>query len=107
MRPLPDRLNDRLERQRRGERVVTPGKIQDPEVDELATLARRLQVTPQLRVDPDFAQQLEARLLAQHAIQSRRLHGRATTTQANWRVLRSPWKKFAFGIALIALLLLA
>ncbi len=107
MRSLPDRLNDRIERQRRGERAVTPGKIQDPEVDELATLARRLQVTPQLRVNPDFAQQLEARLLTQHTIQSLRLYGRATTMQANWHARRSPWKRLAFGTALIALLLLA
>jgi hypothetical protein len=65
-------------------------------------LARRLQMTPQLRVDPDFAQQLEARILAQHAVQSRR---RTTTTRENWLFQRAHWKRFAFGIALICLLL--
>ncbi len=108
MRPLPDRLNDRLERQRRGERVSEPSqspvsrKDHDLEVEELAMLARRLQVTPQLRVDPGFAQRLEARILAQHAIQSRR---RATTTRENGLFQRTHWKRFAFGIALVSLLL--
>jgi hypothetical protein len=100
MRPLPDRLNDRLERQRHGERIAASSKDQDQEVDELAMLARRLQVTPQLRVDPGFAQRLEARILAHHAVQSRR---QAPMTRGNVLFQSAPWK-LGFGIALICLL---
>jgi hypothetical protein len=82
MKPLSERLNDRLElRNRRswegGEAqdwlvspLHAPGR--DPEVDELVTLAGRLQSTSHLQADPDFASQLERRLLIHHAALGRK-----------------------------------
>src|SRR6266699_1163210 len=78
MKPLSERLNDRLERRDRrswedGEaqdQLHAPGR--DPEVDELVTLARRLQSTSHLQADPDFASQLERRMLIHHAALSRK-----------------------------------
>jgi hypothetical protein len=73
LNPLPERLNERLEREERRSRrggapsdwlassTHAPGR--DPEVDELVALARRLQATPHLQADPLFAQHLERRLL--------------------------------------------
>src|SRR5689334_601550 len=78
MKPLPDRLNDRLERRTtrswQSEEppdwllspVHTPNR--DPEVDELVALALRVQSAPPLQVDPDFAGQLEQRILVRNAV---------------------------------------
>ncbi len=77
MNPLPERLNDQLERlnalSRNGEQF--PGGFpspvdvpdHDPEVDELVALARRIQSAPALQVNPDFAWQLERRMLIHKA----------------------------------------
>jgi hypothetical protein len=100
MRSLPDRLNDQIERQRRGERAVSgPKEHRDAEVEELAQFARRLQFTPQLRPDPRFVQRLEMRVLAQQAAQS---HQHATSPRRLFQPLRLP---LAVGIALACLLL--
>ena len=73
MKPLEERLNDRLEQTRRGigpsgqhaGGFTLPGREreQDPQVDELVALARRLQQAHQLQVAPDFARQLERRMV--------------------------------------------
>jgi Domain of unknown function (DUF5667) len=73
MKPLPERLNDRIERQNartsKGEEspgwlVSPPAQTShiDPEVDELVDLAHRFQSASPLEVDPDFARQLEQRV---------------------------------------------
>src|SRR5581483_1599171 len=101
MRSRPDRLNDLIERQMRGERSSVPGSKEkrDAEVEELAQLARRLQFTPQLRPDPSFVQRLEARVLERHAAQS---HQQAAHPRRFCPPLRLP---LAVGIALACLLL--
>ena len=77
MKPLEERLNDRLEQIRWGigRNGQHPGgftlpvreREQDPEVDELVALARRLQQAHQLQVAPDFARQLERRMVRRSA----------------------------------------
>ncbi len=77
MKPLPERLNERLEqhnaRSSYGEGVpdwlLSPvhAPSQDPEADELVALALRLQSAPPLQVDPDYAWQLEQRILTRNA----------------------------------------
>jgi Domain of unknown function (DUF5667) len=81
MKPLPERLNDRLSRgqHHRGQGEPDSGDAASiltrgapaPEVDELLSLAWRLQAAPQLQADPDFAQQLERRLLVRQAALNR------------------------------------
>ncbi len=75
MRPLPERLNDRLEKliaSRSGEKQ--PEQYQemttsdDAEIETLVALAQRLQTAPPLQVEAGFARQLERRLLAQQAV---------------------------------------
>ncbi|HLG62811.1 MAG TPA: hypothetical protein VKY19_12800 [Ktedonosporobacter sp.] len=73
MRPLPDRLNDRLEQQitfwrnteQQGQLLDALGD--DPEVDELIKLADRIQSAPFLEASPVFARHLEQRLLQRNA----------------------------------------
>lgn len=77
MKPLQERLNDRLEsvqsriwqngQQAIGFILPEPELERDPEIDELLVLAQQLQAAPQLQVDPDFAWQLERRMLRRHA----------------------------------------
>ena len=77
MKSLPERLNDRLERRTvwswQGEeppdRLLSPEHApkRDPEVDELVALALRLQSARPLQADPDFARQLEQRILVRNA----------------------------------------
>ncbi|MBV9230938.1 MAG: hypothetical protein JOZ18_16630 [Chloroflexi bacterium] len=111
MKPLPDRLNDRLEKQNafwRGERQAAPSYSSapsvdiDPEVAELTVLAQRLKTAPHLQVDPGFAQRLEARILAHHALLPRR---RATTVWGSWLFPRFHRTRLALGITLLCLLL--
>jgi hypothetical protein len=73
LKPLPERLNDRLERQIMpsskeesvGWLLSSSAQISpvDPEVDELVSLAHRFQSASPLKVDPEFARQLEQRVL--------------------------------------------
>lgn len=73
MRPLPDRLNDRLEQQitfwhdteQQGQLLDALGD--DPEVDELIKLADRMQSAPSLEASPAFVRHLEQRLLLRNA----------------------------------------
>lgn len=73
MRPLPDRLNDRLEQQitfwhnkeQQGQLLDALGN--DPEVDELVKLADRMRSSPFLESSPVFAWHLEQRMLQLNA----------------------------------------
>ena len=75
MNPLDERLNDHLERlvqnsghaghQAGGFTGLAPERVS--EIEDLVELARCLQSAPQLQVAPDFATQLERRLLRRHA----------------------------------------
>lgn len=77
MKALPERLNDRLERRnaRSWNDEQPPGWLLspvhapdgDPEVDELVAFALRLQAAPPLQADPNFARQLEQRMLIRNA----------------------------------------
>jgi len=75
MKPLHERLNDRLEHAESHTRQAglsgfmspEPGLERNSEVEELVALARRLQAAHQLQVDADFARQLERRMLRRHA----------------------------------------
>jgi len=76
MKPLHDRLNDRLEHieSRNWQNGHHPSDFMlqeprhegDPEVDALVVLARRLRVAPHMQVDKDFAGRLERRMLHRH-----------------------------------------
>src|SRR5215469_8285510 len=78
MKPLPERLNERLEQRNAHSRygreapdwLLSPDHApsQDPEVDEFVALALRLQSAPPLQVDPDFAWQLEQRMLTHNTV---------------------------------------
>ena len=77
MKPPEERLNDRLEQAAWGSGpsgqhpvgfTLRVGEREpDPQVEELVALARRLQQAHQLQVAPDFARQLERRLLRRSA----------------------------------------
>ncbi len=77
MKPLYERLNDRLEQVESrswqnghypsNSILPEPGLEGDPEVDALVALARRLRAAPHIQVDPGFAGQLERRMLRRHA----------------------------------------
>ncbi|HZR42210.1 MAG TPA: hypothetical protein VFB12_18975 [Ktedonobacteraceae bacterium] len=90
MRPLPERLNDRLEQQI----AARSGKTQqeqyreithsdDAEIERLVALAQRLQTAPALQVEAGFARRLERRLLAQQAV---RWSTQATKGKRIWRL---------------------
>jgi hypothetical protein len=74
MKPLAERLKDRLEQaasrtehQKQGSFLLPkPENEQDPEIEELVSLARSLQAAPQLQMAPDFVRLLERRMLRHH-----------------------------------------
>jgi hypothetical protein len=111
MKQLPERLNDRLEqlnaRSWNGEKpadwLLSPGHApdRDPEVDELVTLVHRFQSAPPLQVDPDFARQLERRILMHNAVL--RLEKQPVRRRLFPRLLRA---HPIFGVALSLCLLL-
>jgi hypothetical protein len=77
MNPLEEGLNERLEQLtlrsgRNGHQAggfirSAPTSEHDSQIEELTVLARRLRNAPQVQVAPDFARQLERRLLRRHA----------------------------------------
>jgi len=109
MKPLSERLNNRFEqcdvRSRQSEEppdwllspILAPNW--DPEVDELVTLALRLQSAPPLQVDPDFARQLEQRILVHNTAL------RLEQPACGWSVLRLLRAHPVFGVALSLCLL--
>jgi len=113
MKPLPERLNDRLERRPvrfwHGEEpsdwLLSPvhAPSQDPEADAFVALALRFQAAPPLQVDPDFARRLEQRMLARNAV----LHlERPVRRWAFLRLLRAhPVLRVALGLCFLLLLL--
>lgn len=104
MKPLSERLNDRLQQgdRRPGPREPTPAPNHDPEVDELVTVARHLQSRPQLQADPDFVELLETRLLLHHATLRRKQPARKVLSHL-WRA--HPVYGVALGFCLLVLLL--
>jgi hypothetical protein len=111
MKQLPEHLNDQLEqlnaRSWNGEKppdwLLSPAHAPDrhPEVDELVTLAHRFQSAPPLQVDPDFARQLERRILPRNA--AVRLEKQPARGRLFLRLLRA---HPIFGVALSLCLLL-
>jgi Domain of unknown function (DUF5667) len=112
MKSPSERLNDRLER---GEKhplsgselsrrfsLPTGALDPDPEVDELVTLARHLQASPQLQVDPSFARRLEGRLLQRHAS----LHQKQSRHRWSFPPLWGAHPAFALALGLCLLILL-
>ena len=107
MKPLPERLNERLEqrnaRSSYSEEPSVSALTRDPEADELVALALRVQAAPPLQVDPAFARQLEQRILARHA--ALRLE-RPVRGWSFLRLLRAhPVFQVALGLCLLLLLL--
>jgi hypothetical protein len=104
MKPLPERLNDQLERGEsrswKSEELPTPAP--DPGVDELVTVARWVQSHPQLQTDPDFVELLETRLLLRHAALLREQPARKSRPRL-WRA--HPVFGVALGFCLLVLLL--
>jgi len=104
MKPLPERLNDQLERRNaRSWNDEQPSGWSlspvhapdgDPEVDELVTLALRLQAAPPLQVDPNFARQLEQRMQMHNAA----LH--SERAEHDWSFPRLLHAHPIFGVAL-------
>jgi Domain of unknown function (DUF5667) len=112
MKSQPERLNDRLQQGDRhpwnsGELPAwqhkpPPTPDHDPEIDELVTIARRLQSHPQLQADPDFAELLETRLLLHHAALRRKQPARKGLSRL-WQA--HPVYGIALGFCLLMLLL--
>jgi hypothetical protein len=74
MNPQPEQLHEVLERHRRSAHNAWQSDQplpDDPEVRALARLARSLQTASALQTDPDFARQLERRILAHNAARQR------------------------------------
>ncbi len=113
MKPLPERLNDRLEREVKRTRnggeapgwLASPLQAEspDPEVDELVTLARHVQSNPHLHANPDFAQLLERRLLMHHGALNRKEPAHQRFFPRLWQA--HPALGVALGICLLVLLL--
>jgi hypothetical protein len=110
MKPLHDRLNDRLEHiesrsWQNGHHasdfmLPEPGREGDPEVDALIELARRLRVASHLQVDLDFAERLQRRMVRRHA----ELQLQHTHKKRSFCFLFRTYP--AFGVALFLCLLL-
>jgi hypothetical protein len=113
MNPLPERLNERLERlnalSRNNEQSpdgllsTADAPDRDPEIDELVTLARRVQSAPSLQVHPDFAWQLERRILIHKAALRREQSARGWSFPRLLHV--HPLFGIAIGLCLLLLLL--
>lgn len=102
MNPQHERLNEQLEQSLHQTTPDARGTNEPPdehnsEVDALVDLARRLQTAPQLRVDADFADKLERRML-RHALEYRR------ETVQLW-ILPRLWRRLPVVVALLVLLL--
>jgi Domain of unknown function (DUF5667) len=110
MNLLPERLNERLERlnalSRNSEQspgglpLPVDAPVREQEIDELVTLAHRIQSAPSLQVHPDFAWQLERRILIHKAALQRERSARG------WSFPRLLHVHPLFGIALGLCLLL-
>jgi hypothetical protein len=92
MNPQHERFNERLEQAMKsttpdaqdGSHLLGEQRAGDSEIDELVDLAQRFQATPHLRVDTDFAETLERRVL-RHALISRQKAVRGGALVQFWR----------------------
>ena len=101
-----ERLNEQLEQQLGNVQThpISPSPStgeRDAEVDGLVVLAQRLRSAPFLQPDPDFAQQLEQRLL----LRARVLHATRTARDRSWRFLPSLRPILAPALSLVIVLL--
>jgi hypothetical protein len=101
-----ERLNEQLEQQLGNVQthpISSSPSIgeRDAEVDRLVVLAQRLRSAPFLQPDPDFAQQLEERLL----LRARVLHATRTARDRSWRFLPSLRPILAPALSLVIVLL--
>ncbi len=113
MKPLAERLNDRLEQERRhswngGEPSSLPASrthtsASDLEVEALVALAKRWQSSPHLQADPDFALQLERHLLVRQATLPRKYPRGRWFFPRLWHA--HPTLGIALGCCLLLLLL--
>lgn len=105
MNPQDERLDEQLSQVNRTNTTgfVGAGGTGDAEVDELVTLARRLQAAPQVRVDAAFAQTLERRLL-RHALTTRQANGRDSRLRQIWQQHRVAFSFIGLGVLLLLLL---
>ncbi|RAQ94266.1 DUF5667 domain-containing protein [Thermogemmatispora tikiterensis] len=98
MKPLDERLNDYLERLMKEqeearhpvggcpEPALTQEQSPSPDLESLVGLAWRLRHAPQLQVDPEFARQLERRLVDRYAeLRQRSQKRRPLFTALRWR----------------------
>ena len=109
-----ERLNERLERGD-GERpwngekpperltLLAHALDRDPEIDELVMVARRLQSSPHLLPDPDFADLLESRVLLRQASLRRKRPAHRWSFPRLWGA--HPVYGIALGLCLLILLL--
>lgn len=113
MKPLSERLNDRLEQEQsrtwNGGEELSPSALpmhtpaSDPEVEELVLVAKRWQSSPHLQADPDFALQLERYLLVRHATLRRKYPEGRWFFPRLWHI--HPALGIALGFCLLLLLL--
>jgi hypothetical protein len=119
MRPHPEyeRLNDQLHKHlarwsgnQQSDQPNTPLLLteKDHEVDRLVALARHLQAAHPLQVNPDFARQLEQRMLLHHLALGHQSSGRAwqtTKIRGSWFFLRPFVTYTSIAVALLCSLL--
>lgn len=108
-----ERLNERLEREderpRNGEKsperltLLAYALDRDPEIDELVMVARRLQSSPHVQADPDFADLLESRILLRQASLRRKRPAHIWSFPRLWGA--HPVYGIALGLCLLILLL--
>ena len=109
-----ERLNERLERgdserpwngEKPPERLTLLAHAldRDPEIDELVMVARRLQSSPHLLADPDFADLLESRVLLRQASLRRKRPAHRWSFPRLWGA--HPVYGIAIGLCLLILLL--
>lgn len=101
-----ERLNEQLEQQLGNVQTHPISSFpsigeRDAEVDRLVVLAQRLRSAPFLQPDPDFAQQLEERLL----LRARVLHATQTTRNRSWWFLPSLRPTLTTALSLVIVLL--
>jgi hypothetical protein len=119
MRPHPEheRLNDQLHKHlarwpgnEQSDQPDTPFLLteKDHEVDRLVALAYHLQAAPPLQVNPDFARQLEQRMLLHHLALGHQSSGRAwqtTKLRGSWFFSRPFVAYISMAVVLLCLLL--
>ncbi len=122
MNPLYDKLNEELDRQMASswasdssdEQQITSMSLSDIDADvaELVALARSIHAAASLRVEPNFAENLEQRLLAHNRTLSLRVPNALDKASALWNEMFSrlrrtrPAVQVALGFCVLLLLVL-